>query len=242
MKRYACYSGSSNLYPYMVGAAKSLVEHTDVDRIFFLIEDNEFPEKLPNFIETIDVSGQEFFPPDGPNMKSVFTYLAMIRAALCYVLPDYVDKVLSLDVDTIVKADISDLWEIPMDGCYLAAAIEPGRSKDERLRFGLDKFDYINAGVTLYDLELLRDSGMADEVIDALNKGRFIWVEQDVFSYMCQGKIAELPPEYNACRFVKHFDKPKITHFAGFQPWHYFAEVKHYQEVSWRDVLKKRES
>ena len=119
--RYACYSGSANLYDYMVGAAKSLVEHTDVDRIFFLIEDSKFPIKLPSFVTTIDVSGQKFFPPDGPNMKSSFTYLAMMRAALCHVLPEYVDKVLSLDVDTIVKADVSELFELDLHGNYFAA-------------------------------------------------------------------------------------------------------------------------
>ena len=230
-KRYACYSGTRNLYGYMVGAAKSLVDHTDVDRIFFLIEDEEFPERLPNFVETINVSKQTLFPPDGPNMTSFFTYMAMIRAALHKVLPSYVEKVLCLDVDTIVRKDISELWDIDLDGYYLAAALEPARSKHE-------KIDYINAGIVMYNLDALRD-GKADEVIEDLNTNHRQWVEQDVFSYLCQGQIRELPSIYNGCKFVKPFeDEIKITHFAGFHPWTHFAEVKHYQEVTWNDVLK----
>ena len=230
-KRYACYSGTRNLYPYMVGAAKSLVNHTDVDRIFFLIEDGGFPERLPSFIEPIDVSGQEFFVPDGPNVGSPFTYMAMIRAALCHVLPSYVDRVLCLDVDTIVKEDISELWDLDLDGCYFAAAIEPNRSKH-------DEMDYYNAGVMMYNLEALRD-GKADEVIEDLNENRRLWVEQDSFSLLCQGEALELPSVYNGCRFVKKFDGPvKITHFAGFKPWTHYAEVKHYQEATWSEILK----
>ena len=230
-KRYACYSGTRNLYKYMVGAAKSLMDHTPMDRIFFLIEDEEFPEPLPNFIETIDISGQQFFPPDGPNMESFFTYMAMIRSALCYVLPDYVDKVLSLDIDTIVKADISELWELDLSEVYLAAVIESARSKRENM-------DYINAGIVMYNLDKLRD-GKAKEVIEDLNVNHRQWVEQDAFSYLCAGNILELPSVYNGCRFVKKFDGPvKITHFAGFHPWTHYAEVKHYQEATWSEVLK----
>lgn len=230
MKRYACYSGTRNLYPYMEGAAKSLVDHTDVDGIFFLIEDARFPGRLPSFVKTADVSRQKFFPLDGPNMTSGFTYMAMIRAALCHVLPDEVDRVLCLDVDTIVKHDVGELWDLDLDGYYLAACIEPSRSKAE-------KIDYVNAGVVMYNLDALRD-GKADEVIADLNANRRPWVEQDSFSMLCQGHILEIPSIYNGCNFVKPFDGPiKITHFAGFSPWTYFAEVRQYQEATWNDVL-----
>ena len=94
--RAAVYSGSRNLYPHMVVAAKSLIANSSVDKIYFMIEDDEFPEPLPPLIETINVSGQTWFPPNGPNMRSQFTYMALCRACYCKLLPEDLDKVLQL--------------------------------------------------------------------------------------------------------------------------------------------------
>ena len=112
MMKAVVYSGSRNLYPHMVVAAKSLIAYSSADRIFFLIEDDEFPEPLPPLIETINVSGQTWFPAGGPNMKSQFTYMALVRACYGKLLPDDLDKVLQLDVDTVVVDNIDAMWDI----------------------------------------------------------------------------------------------------------------------------------
>ena len=86
--KYAAYCGTRNIYGDMETAAKSLIANSDVDRVFFVIEDAEFPSELPSIVKCIDVSNQTFFKPDGPNMDSQYTYMAMMRIALCHVLPD----------------------------------------------------------------------------------------------------------------------------------------------------------
>jgi len=101
LSKVAAYSGTRNLYPYMVTAAKSLLLNSDVEKIYFLIEDDIFPHTLPNEIECINVSGQTFFQPNGANMHSHFTYMSMMRATYSKLFPD-LDRILSLDVDTIV--------------------------------------------------------------------------------------------------------------------------------------------
>jgi len=40
----------------MITAAKSLLEHSNVEKIYFLIEDDIFPYELPQEIECINVS------------------------------------------------------------------------------------------------------------------------------------------------------------------------------------------
>jgi len=47
--------------------------------------------------------------------------MALIRVALAKILPD-VDEVLSLDVDTIVNENISDIWNYDITNYYFAAA------------------------------------------------------------------------------------------------------------------------
>lgn len=144
MRKVAAYSGSRNLYPDMVTACKSLILNSDVEKIYLLIEDDVFPYDMPDMVETINVSHQTFFKPGTPNMKSKFTYFALMRIALCHVLKDE-DVVLSLDIDTIVDKDISDIWDIDLTDYYFAAAMEPHRSYGGLI--------YTNGGVVLYNLK-----------------------------------------------------------------------------------------
>ena len=75
------YSLSRNLYPYLKGAIRSLLDHNDDVKIYVFAEDDELPFEIPCEHEIINVSGQTYFPPDNPNCKSQFTYMAMMRLA-----------------------------------------------------------------------------------------------------------------------------------------------------------------
>ena len=74
--------------------------------------------------------------------------MVLMRAALSKVLPDE-DVVLSLDVDTIVDKDISELWDLNIDHYYIAAAREPYKSSGSRV--------YINMGIALLNLKKWRE-------------------------------------------------------------------------------------
>ena len=232
-KKVAVYTGTRNLYPDMVPAVKSLLIHSDVDEIWLFIEDDKFPYELPKNVKIRNVSDQKYFKPDGPNMKSKFTYMAMMRAALYKEFPK-LDRILALDVDTIVNDDISSLWDIPLgDVYYLAAAKEPARSWRDDI--------YVNIGVALYNLEMLRD-GKGDEVIKTLNEGNYTYLEQDVFNQKCKGKILEIPSEYNATNYTDPTNYPKIVHYAGMklEDWRKMPLVDHYYKVPWSDIFEYR--
>jgi len=232
-KKVAVYTGTRNLYPEMVPAVKSLLIHSDVDEIWLFIEDDEFPYELPKNVKIKNVSSQKYFKPDGPNMKSKFTYMAMMRAALYKEFPK-LDRILALDVDTLANDDISDLWDVDLgDEYYLAAVREPARSWRDDI--------YVNIGVALYNLEKLRD-GMGDEVVKALNEGNYTYLEQDVFNQKCKGKILEIGSEYNATNYTKPTNHPKIVHYAGMkhEEWRKIPLVEHYYNVPWTDIFEYR--
>lgn len=232
-KKVAVYTGTKNLYPDMVPAVKSLLIHSDVDEIWLFIEDDEFPYELPKNVKIRNVSNQKYFKPDGPNMKSKFTYMAMMRAALYKEFPK-LDRILSLDVDTLANDDISSIWDVDLgDDYYLAAVREPARSWREDI--------YVNIGVALYNLEKLRD-GMGDEVVKALNEGNYTYLEQDVFNQKCKGKILEIGSEYNATEYTKPTNHPKIVHYAGMklEDWRKMPLVDHYYNVPWKDIFEYR--
>lgn len=229
--KHAVYCGTRNIYRDMETAAKSLIANSDVGKVHFLIEDPEFPTELPDIIECHDVSGQAYFPPGGANGNTPYTYMTMLRAALCHELPD-LDTVLSLDTDTVCVDCASGVWEVDVDGCYLAATPESWAT----FRPGLF---YCNTGVSLFNLKKLRD-GKADEIIDVLNRHYFRWPEQDAMNYLCQGRIAHMPPIYNWCPWVIRdgYSHPRIVHYAARNDWRDEPPVVKYRDMSWDEAME----
>ena len=217
------YAGTRNVYHNMAVAAKSLLNHTRVDRVWFLIEDDDFPEELPDVIRVKNMSGQQWFP-DGPNTRKRWSYMSMLRLALPEILPEE-DRVLWLDIDTIVNADITDLFGMELDGCYVAAAEEPIRSKDP--------FLYFNAGVMILDLKKLRD-GMADLLIRYVNRVDLRFPDQDVINLLCQGRIKPISPYWNSNKWIVEVSDPGITHFAADRNYEKQPLWQQYDRMEWR--------
>lgn len=230
-KKYAVYSATRNIYEIMLPSVKSLLTNSDVDKIFLLIEDDTFPFYLPKCVETINVSGQTYFPMDGPNANCMWTYMVLIRAAYCYIF-EGIDKILSLDIDTIVEKDISGIWNYDISDYYLAGVREPKKSKD---------FLYVNMGVTMHNLAKLRD-GKANQIINILNMQKWAFPEQDVFNLYCAGHIFELPPEYNCSICTQPATQSWIKHYAALpmEKWTKAPEYKNYKTMEWREVLRGR--
>lgn len=232
----AVYVGTRNVYQDILPSLKSLLINSDVDKVYLLIEDDKFPFELPDCVETINVSNQPYFDHNGPNYHGMkWTWMTMMRAALAKAFPD-LDVILSLDNDTIIDQDISEIWDLPIDDYYYAASREPLKSKGGRT-YVCDLFTQM--GVVLYNLKKLRD-GKADEVIHALNTDRYIFAEQDAFNLMCQGNIYPMPSEYNACDYTEPCSNPKIHHFAAIWEWQHFPQVLKYKDKSFEEIMGAR--
>lgn len=232
----AIYTGTENLYERMIPAMKSLICNSSVDKIILGLEHDEFPLELPDkardMIEVINLSGQKYFGPDGPNWGSVFTYMAMIRGAFADMFPQY-KRILSMDVDTFVNKDISDIWDLPLgDKYYFAAAKEPKKSLEHNQL-------YCNIGVCLYNLEKLRD-GTWQKVVDLINNRKMFLVEQDAFNFTCKGKILEMPGEYNAFFATRPTGYAKVVHFASVRDWTEEDLYKKWCKISWDEVFRYR--
>lgn len=228
--RAAVYCGTRNLYKQMVHAAKSLLKYSNVDKIYFIIEDDEFPYDLPSEIECKNLSNQTYFRPDGPNYNEnlCLTWMVLIRAALPKIFPD-LDRILTLDVDTLVRDNISHMWDINLDGYYLAATREEALSKEENR-------DYINMGMAMINLEKWREDHMDDKIIAALDKYFYRYNEQDCINDFCEGKILILPSDYNCCWQATRPKHERIMHFAGVGDWMKWAYFHIYDKVSFNEI------
>ena len=235
----------------MSTAAKSLIANSGVERVWFLIEDPVFPYDIPGMIETIDVSGQGYFSPNGPNMKTQFTYMALMRVCYAKLLPD-TDKVLQLDVDTVCTSDVSRLWEIDMGEAWLAAVREPARyvteKSGEKHRTDYKPWgeNYYNIGVAMFNLAQIRKDRIDDFLIHALNTEYLRYIDQDAWDKYGNDRCIDLPMRYNECMVTGYTDDPAIVHYAGYgNGWldPSFTEcprlehVRRYREMSWDEAL-----
>ena len=235
--KVAVFCGTRNVYNSMETAAKSLVYHTPMDRVYFLIEDDEFPNQLPDNFIVINVSGQKYFDPHGKNYNNAWTYMCMMRAAFTKLFPDE-HKVLSLDIDVIVNQNISELWDIDMTNYYIAGV--PETEKTEK-----NKTPYVNFGVIMMNLDKIRENHMDDTIIDSLNKSRWGCPEQDAFNHFCSGEIYALPNMYNITRagsITGDSVVEKISHYAGIKYWKHYKPFQMYAATSWDDITGKAQN
>lgn len=212
MDKVAVYSGTRNVYPQMYTSLKSLLLNTEMDRVYLMIEDDDFPYPVSENVLIMNVSGQQFFLPGSPNYSTHYSYMELLRCALGLILKDE-KMVLWLDIDTIINEDISDLFSYDMTGFLYAGAVEPPKCK------GI--FHYVNVGVLLCNLELLRDTRKEFELIGFLNQYEFIWPGQDVINLLCQGGIRQIGSEYNSNQYVLPCNRPKVIHYAAIKPEEY---------------------
>ena len=235
--RVAVYCGTYNTYMSMATSAKSLLYHTKMDKIYFLIEDDVFPYDLPDngIITCINVKNQEWFRPDGPNFNNDWSYMCLIRAAFTKLIP--YKKILSFDIDVVIQEDIGCLWDYDMTDYYLAGVTEPQRQKSTA-----DPI-YINFGVVMMNLDKLRNDGIDDKIIDALNTTKFGCPEQDAFNKFCAWHILQLPNDYNATvnsHITGEAEKERIIHYAGIRYWRHFGSVKEYGLKDWDAIIERQ--
>lgn len=239
--KHVVYAGTRNLYEQMVWAAKSLLYHTKVDKVWFLIEDDDFPYELPDIIETMNVKDfmERTFPDGTKNAATHFTKMALVRVCYPELLPD-VDKVLQLDIDTVVLDDISPLWDIDLDGKWFAAVWE-----------SLSKYDpfgsghYYNVGVCMLNLEQMREDDAQFQLVRMINTRRMNCVEQDAMNYLgaMRGKAVDMPVRYNENRATGYTDDPAIQHYVGYTDWTTNPNLprreylKLYRDMTWEEVL-----
>ena len=220
--RVAVYACTRNLYEQMYVCLKSLLINTKMDRVYLMIEDDEFPYPLPKNVYAYNVSGQELFKPGSPNFSNPWSYMTMLRCALGIIF-EAEDKMLWLDCDTIVFEDISDLFDVNLDGYCIAAVREPDKSR------GI--FTYVNTGVLMSNLEVMRLLNKEPEMITFLNNFRFIWPDQDVINLLCQGRIRLVGSEYNCNGYTEPCIRPKILHYANVKNFKEDWAYKKYEQM-----------
>ena len=155
-------------------------------------------------------------------------------------LPNDVDRVLYLDPDIIVNGSLGELYEMPLGDNFFAAASHNGKLMRliNGFRLGLKRgTPYINSGVLLINVKLMRSEQNYEEVFEYIKKKKkkLCLPDQDVISglygeriYMLDSHIYNMTDRHY--RFNRLFGKRRdfewyktntvIFHYCGKnKPW-----------------------
>ena len=129
--------------------------------------------------------------------QSKISLTAYFRLFMPQILPLSVEKLLYLDCDTMVRKDLTDLWERKFDGC--AAVAEPTAPLMKE-KIELKKSDYyFNSGVLLVDLKKWREEKIMEKFVDYMEEmdGDISFEDQGVINHVLKNEISILPFKYN---------------------------------------------
>lgn len=190
-------------------------------------------------------AGDEFRSLGTP-LPEAFSYISTgmyLRLLLPQMLPGTVQRVLYLDIDVFVNADLSPLWQIPLDGSPLAAVRDrytstmdtsggiPGAPE------GIDgSAPYFNSGVLLINTPIWRQMGITERCLTYLedNRSSLRLPDQDALNLAAYGRWVELDSDWNdqAGWWKPRIAEPaRILHFLGrTKPWHEHFRITGYRE------------
>ena len=174
--------------------------------------------------------------------KSVYTRILLDR----FMGPE-VERVLYLDADTIVQADLLLLWEMDLKGKTIGAAPDHFRLENEVIGSADDE-PYFNSGVIFFDMTAWRAKGYEQKVLNYLAREghKLPWMDQDALNVILRGDVLFIDIGWNfqpRCADVpavflglskRQYDslrsKPYIVHYTtSVKPWNLGYQV-HYSD------------
>lgn len=161
---------SKAFFNYLIVMLASLYENNQSHKVNVYVMHSELmpsdiellnaqAEKYGNEVISVEVSIESLEALPTRQQWPLVLYYRLMAADM---LPDSVDKVLSLDIDIIVRKSLHSLFEIDLDQFYIAAAEDAFINTvnyKKGIRLPLQQV-YFNAGVFLLNLQKLRSDGI----------------------------------------------------------------------------------
>lgn len=160
---------------------------------------------------------------------------------------DYVneEKIIYLDGDTIVNANLKDLFSVDISGDYIGAVQDIGAQSSFFKDWGLEKSGvYVNAGILLINAKKIKKDKMDIELkkFALENHLKLQWYDQDAINLVFRDGIKILPDKWNVqTNMLKYREDKKITpgiiHYTeSNKPWNFCSS--HPLKAHYRKVLK----
>lgn len=173
---------------------------------------------------------EEFYDDNKFTVKALgHTYARMILGDL---IPSDVERIISLDCDTLVLDKIDELWNIDM-GDYPIAGVDDcmGRIALVKTQHLKETSVHCNAGMYLIDLKTWREENWTElfysYIKSLFDSGKSLGgYEEEVITKVTEGRMMLLSPKFNLMTLEQVLSYKEILFFRG--PLHYYtyAEIE----------------
>lgn len=199
-------SATRTWYQYLLTNIFAMLSNNKVKKMYLFIED-DYIEELELFKKKFDTEfvcininnlKDKYIKDSCPNISKRYSICTLTRLYFPKEISE--EKLLYIDVDAIPVADISGLWNMDLGDYYVAGTPDSGMERDGvvYLKYIDSNIPYINAGVLLMNLDLIRKDKIDDIWLERINNERFMYNDQDVINSVCKGRIKLFLPEYNS--------------------------------------------
>ena len=238
----------NNYIPFLGVSLKSLIDNSSKEnnyeiKILYTNASEENQKKIKAYekanvsIEFVNLSHKLKEIEDKLYTRNYFSNTTYFRLFIPELYPEY-DKAVYIDSDTVILADIAELYNTEM-GDNLIAGIPDGAVQAipifqeyvEKVVGVADYNNYFNAGIIVMNLKALREYKFQDKFLYMLGKIKFeVAQDQDYMNRLCKGRVKLLGFEWNR---MPAMGELKLIHYnLGCKPW-YFDNVL-YQEYFWK--------
>lgn len=204
-------------------------------------------ESDPRYKDVLFVQSESTSLPNYTNWSDDFFYGMSIKIFALHRLYKHYDRLLYIDVDTMVNRELNSLFELDMGDMACAGvrdfpyhrwgdhvdAKHVQHDVDDRVKMlGSGHKDYINSGVFVINCRNVKHMIGYDEFADSFKPK---YVDQDYLNYVFKGQIMIMDEKYNymvditfmnqkttEARIIEHLrmSKAHIQHFHGCaKPW-----------------------
>lgn len=252
----------SNYFKYTCVMLTSLFENQSYDleiHIFLLQSDllewekeylQELIESYGGRLHWLNVN-TSVFPKELP-LPGCWPVEIYYRLMLQDILPEDVEKILYLDVDTIVNKPLDELFNMDFEGKMLCACCEPFSGivfddfrneifKEQRK----EGYIYFNSGVLLLDIKSIKEKYSLKDYLEVAKRldYKLITPDQDILNYVHWKEVKIIDAsKYNLyARFAYNCGvsyeeiKKKVTiiHFLEKKPWDGKADRYNLEQLWW---------
>lgn len=192
-----------------------------------------------NFVKKIDIT--EIFKKEVPNinMETRFTPCCMLRL-FADEIKEIPDKILYFDNDVVVRKDFTqDFYNLDINDYEMVGILDYYGKWFFKNNFL--KFDYLNSGVLLLNVEKIRKTGLFKKARKMCQEKKMFMPDQSALNKLCKYKKI-MPRKYNEQRKLKK--DTIIQHFTTsfrFFPWIRTVTIKPWQIDKMHNDLKNFE-
>ena len=230
LKFYMLTMDVSHIKPEYVAISKEQIEFFDE------VIKSYSPENSVECIDVTEIYNEEF--AGSPNESTYCSPYTLIRL-LADRIESLPDKILYLDIDIMFNRDIDLLYSIDVSEVEYAAA------RDHYGKYLINP-NYVNAGVMLWNLKKMRETGLLVKARDLIRKKKLTFADQSAI-IRSTTKKKMLPQKFNDQKFlhkhtvVRHFSKRLFwlpyPHTENIKQWHVERVRKVFKYRCFDDIL-----